>query len=43
MGEGEPLLIVHGAEGALVGRYADALREIASFLQTMKVRHPWIP
>jgi pimeloyl-ACP methyl ester carboxylesterase len=27
---------------ALVGRYADALREIASFLQTLQARHPRI-
>jgi 2-hydroxy-6-oxonona-2,4-dienedioate hydrolase len=28
---------------ALVGHYADALREIASFLQTLQARHPRIP
>jgi len=28
---------------ALVGHYADALREIASFLQTLQARHPKIP
>jgi pimeloyl-ACP methyl ester carboxylesterase len=28
---------------ALVGHYADALREIASFLQTLQARHPRVP